>query len=145
MSKSFKLCLLYLILITWNRAGHAEGYGIIALYILGLAIIWSIIGKLEFWKKRRIFYCLPIISLIVISIIGWFNPYYRSVSVKDLEELEFEKTVLESKDSNKVEMVSNAFKLILNQNTEDPSTSLSLFFYFKILIWIDFCPMKGIV
>ena len=143
MSKSFKLCLLYLILITWNRAGHAEGYGIIALYILGLAIIWSTIGKLNFWKKRRIFQCLPIISLIVISIIGWFNPYYRSVSVKDLEELEFEKTVLESKDSNKVEMVSNAFKLILNQNTEDPSTSLSLFFYFKNTYLDRFLPNEG--
>ncbi|MEK9772863.1 MAG: hypothetical protein VW576_04805, partial [Opitutae bacterium] len=104
MSKTFKLCLLYLILITWNKAGHAEGYGTIALYILALVVLSSIVFKREFWTKRKILVCLPIFALILISIASWFNPSYRTISYKDLDDLKFEQVLLDSKDSQKIEM-----------------------------------------
>ncbi|MEK9773305.1 MAG: O-antigen ligase family protein, partial [Opitutae bacterium] len=45
--------------------------------------------------------------------------------------LKFEQVLLDSKDSQKIEMVSDAFNLMLDQKSKDPSTSLSLFFHYK--------------
>lgn len=131
MNKSSKLCLLYLILITWNKAGHADGYGTILLYVLGVMIVCCRWNDLKYLKSNFLLPCIPIIFLVVISIIAWFNPQYRTITMMDLNDLNFEKVLLSSADSNKIEMASNAINLIIGQSKKDPETSLALFYYFK--------------
>lgn len=131
MSKSLKLCLLYLILITWNKAGHADGYGTILLYFIGCIIFCCRLINFSQLKPNFFYLCVPILSLVVISIIAWFNPQYRVITMTDLNELNFEKVLLSSADSKKIEMVSNAINLIIGQSKKNPQTSLAFFYYFK--------------
>ena len=123
--------MVYLTLITWNKAGHAHGYGMIVLYIIGGMITCNQLLYLKNLKPKSLLLCLPILSFFVISIIAWLNPQYRTLTMKDLIDLKFEEVLVSSVDSKKIEFVSNGINLVIGQNKKDPRTSLALFYYFK--------------
>jgi O-antigen ligase len=131
VSTLLKLSLVYVILITWMKAGHANGIGSVILTGLGSLIIILHIGRKNFWEWRSLIFHIPLFSLIAISLISYLNPRYRAITPNDLIELKFQEVLLSSDNPSKIEMMTNAINLILDSATSSPSTSISLFYHFK--------------
>lgn len=131
MNTALKLCLVYIIFITWNKAGHADGVTNLILNGLGGLIFIIHLFQRKFWKVNHLPIYIPIVTLTIISIVSYLNPRYRVVTINDLTNLKFEKVLLQSNDPSKVEMMTRGMNLILDSAKTSPSTSISLFFYFK--------------
>ena len=131
MSISLKLCIIYLILITWNKAG-SRWLRFLILVFMGASISLIQVYKL-FLKKTSFFSLVPIFLLLSFSFTAYYNPQYRALTIKDLNDLEYEKVLLESKYPRSVELLSNAINLSLDNSKKDPQTSLALLYHFKNL------------
>jgi len=126
-----KLCLVYIIFITWNKAGHAEGITTVFLNVLAALILVLHFFQKKFWEIKLLLPYIPIVALTIISIVSFLNPRYRVISVKDITDLNFEKVMLQSNDPNKIEMMTKGMNLILDSAQTSPSNSIALYFYFK--------------
>ena len=142
INNTLKFCVAYLILITWNKAGHAEGYGTLALGIIGGIIVLNQILEKQFWNKKSLLLYLPIVGILMLSVIAWYNPQYRSIIIEDINDLNFEKALTNSQSAEKVEMITNGIKLVMDQSKKDPSTSLAIFYHFKNSYIDKFIPDK---
>ena len=131
MNTVLKLSLVYLIFITWNKAGHAEGITTVFLNVLGALILVLHFFQRKSWGVKQLILYIPIVALTIISIVSFLNPRYRVITVKDVTDLNFEKVLLQSNDPNKVEMMTKGMNLILDSAQTSPSNSIALFFYFK--------------
>lgn len=131
MSTLLKLSLAYVILVTWMKAGHAEGIGSVILTVLGSTILILHLCSKNFRERKTLVIQLPIFALTIISVISYLNPRYRVISTKDIIELKIEEVLLNSNDPSKIEMMTKAVNLILDSGKSSPSTSISLFFHFK--------------
>ena len=131
MSTLLKLSLAYVILVTWMKAGHAEGIGSVILTVLGSTILILHLGSRNFWERKILVIQLPIFALTIISVISYLNPRYRVISTKDIIELKIEEVLLNSNNPSKIEMMTKAMNLILDSAKSSPSTSISLFFHYK--------------
>ena len=78
----------------------------------------------------------------MLSVIAWYNPQYRSITIEDINDLNFEKALTNSQSAEKVEMISNGIKLVMDQSKKDPSTSLAIFYHFKNSYIDKFIPDK---
>jgi len=126
-----KLSLIFIIFITWNKAGHADGVSSYILNILGGLIVVLQLFQRRFWEINQLILFIPIVALTILSIVSFLNPRYRVVTIEDLTYLNFDDVLLTSNDPTKVEMMSKGMNLILDSAKSSPSTSISLFFYFK--------------
>jgi O-antigen ligase len=131
VSTLLKLSLLYVILIAWMKAGHADGIGSVILIGLGSMVMVFYICSKNFWERNSLILHLPILALTIISVISYQNPRYRVITHNDLFELKFEEVLLNSNNPFKIEMMSKSVNLILDSAKSSPSTSISLFFHFK--------------
>ena len=131
MNTVLKFSIVYVMFITWNKAGHAEGITTVFLNLLGGLILILHFFQRKFWERKLLLPYIPIVALTILSIVSFLNPRYRVITVKDVTDLNFEKVLLQSNDPNKVEMMTKGMNLILDSAQTSPSNSIALFFYFK--------------
>ena len=131
MNNNLKLCILYLILVTWFKAGLAGGFPGIILSILGLTLLVTQLFQNYFWTRRYFLSIIPLLLMLIWAVIGFNNPKYQALNAQDLIELNMEGTLIETRDSTKIEMISNGMNLILEKSRDDPKLSIALFFHLK--------------
>ena len=131
MNNNLKLCILYLILVTWFKAGLAEGFAGIILGILGLALLVNQLFQNYFWTRRYFLSIFPLLLLFIWAIISYNNPKHTALNAQDLIELNMEGILLETRDSAKIEMISNGMNLVLEKSRDNPKLSIALFFHLK--------------
>ena len=69
--------------------------------------------------------------MLIWALISFNNPKYQALNAQDLIELNMEGTLIETRDSTKIEMISNGMNLILEKSRDDPKLSIALFFHLK--------------
>ena len=131
MNNNLKLCILYLILVTWFKAGLAEGFAGLILSFLGLALLATQLFQNYFWTRRCFLSVLPLLLMFIWALISFNNPKYKALNAQELIELNMEGTLLETRDSAKIEMISNGMNLILEKSRDNPQLSIALFFHLK--------------
>ena len=131
MNNNLKLCILYLILVTWFKAGLAGGFPEIILGILGLTLLATQLLQNYFWTRRCFLSILPLLLMFIWALISFNNPKYKALEAQELIELNLEETLLETRDSTKIEMISNGMNLVLEKSRDNPQLSIALFFHLK--------------
>ena len=131
MNNNLKLCILYLILVTWFKAGLAGGFPGIILGILGLTLLVTQLFQNYFWTRKYFLSIVPLLLMFIWAVISFNNPKYQAINAQDLIELNMEGTLIETRDSTKIEMISNGMNLILEKSRDDPKLSIALFFHLK--------------
>ena len=131
MNNNLKLCILYLILVTWFKAGLAEGFAGIILSFLGLALLVTQLFQNYFWTRRCFLSILPLLLMFIWALISFNNPKYKALNAQELIELNMEGTLLETRDSAKIEMISNGMNLILEKSRDNPQVVDCFIFSFK--------------
>ena len=69
--------------------------------------------------------------MFIWALISFNNPKYKALNAQELIELNMEGTLLETRDSAKIEMISNGMNLILEKSRDNPQLSIALFFHLK--------------
>ena len=131
MSKSLKLCLVYLTLITWNKAGHAHGYGMIVLYIIGGMITCNQLLYLKNLKPKSLLLCLPIFIFLCNINYCLVESTISNTYNERSDRLKFEEVLVSSVDSKKIEFVSNGINLVIGQNKKDQNEPCTFLLFQK--------------
>ena len=115
MATQLKLCFIYLILLSWCKAGLADGLPKIALLALSVIIIGNLIYN-KFWLNFQnffgLFFLLPILFIFIIS---YLNPSYNWLTLGQVKDLKFIENLSSSKDIDSALTVSKRFKILLNE------------------------------
>jgi len=110
------LCIAYLIIITWCKAGLAYGLPQITLFSLSLLILLKlIINKFWLFNKGRLllFTFTVILSLFTIS---YFNPTYKWLNNKDFEQEKVFHKIQSAENIYSANVVSKRMKLLSSVN-----------------------------
>lgn len=115
MATQLKLCFIYLILLSWCKAGLADGLPKIALLALSVIIIGNLIYN-KFWLNFQnffgLFFLLPILFIFIIS---YLNPSYNWLTLGQVKDLKFIENLSSSKNIDSALTVSKRFKILLNE------------------------------
>lgn len=122
--------LILLIIVSWAKAGLAGDW---ILYLVDISVFWMLIFSLngKWAKKQIIIPGIPIIILIVVFIVSYFNPTYKILNDDEWIKLNVQKSLTEEANISKVQMAIKAFDNIYKVSKKDPELSVALFFHFK--------------
>lgn len=130
MPTQLKLCFIYLILLSWCKAGLADGLPKIALFALSLIIIGNLIFN-KFWLNiRRFFGFFFLLPILIIFIISFLNPSYNWLTFDQIKDLKFQENVRSTKNIENALTASKRFKILLNEELPK-EYKLSIFFDLK--------------
>lgn len=129
VSLLLKLCLCYLVLLTWMKAGLVDGFPRAILFGLSFVILCLHFGKRSSWRIAKLLPLAPLLFLTALFLSSLLNPAYRVLTVKDLNALGFREKLLQSGNAEKIELLSNGLNGVINRSLSDPSGSLVLFFH----------------
>ena len=131
MNTNLKICVAYLILISWLKAGLAEGYAELLLSFLGAVILCNQLFQKFFWTRKYLLSILPMFLITIWFAVAFNNPRYRVLTTQDLIDFKMEKTLLESRNPEKIKMISTGINSVLDQAKANPPLSIALFFHLK--------------
>ena len=131
MNTNLKLCVAYIILISWLKAGLADGYAGLLVSFLGIVVLGKLLLRKLFWTRRYLLSLLPLLSMTIWFVMAYNNPRYRVLNTKDLIHFKMEKTLLESKNPEKIKMISKGINLVIDKGRVNPPLSIALFFHLK--------------
>ena len=86
--------LILLIIVSWAKAGLAGDW---ILYLVDISVFWMLIFSLngKWAKKQIIIPGIPIIILIVVFIVSYFNPSFKKLNDKEWIKLNVQKSINE--------------------------------------------------
>ncbi len=129
MNRSFKLTLLYVVLYPWYKGGLASGYGTFFFIGIGsIILIDNFTGKKNLISNK--IHLFTFLSLLIL-LISYFNPRYRTLNDNDLLKSNFHKVIVNTGNINQSKYLADSIKYILDTSKTNPSTSLAIFFHFK--------------
>jgi len=131
VNTNLKICVAYLILISWLKAGLAEGYAELLLSFLGAVILCNQLFQKFFWTRKYLLSILPMFLITIWFAVAFNNPRYRVLTTQDLIDFKMEKTLLESRNPEKIKMISTGINSVLDQAKANPPLSIALFFHLK--------------
>ena len=123
----FRLCILYILLIPWLKAGLAEGIFKLLTGILLILLLLLSLRDIRWGKLNRIA-VLFTTTIPVLFLISFLNPSFRAIDHEDLKELNFYKRLQSSNDLHAAQFLSQRFRSILATNEHSKSQSLAIFF-----------------
>jgi O-antigen ligase len=131
VNTNLKLCVAYIILISWLKAGLADGYAGILLNFLAILVLSKQLFRKLFWTRKYLLSILPLFLMTTWFAMAYNNPRYRVLTTNDLIHSKMEKTLLESKSSEKIKMISSGINLVIDKAKVNPPLSIALLFHLK--------------
>ena len=123
----FKIVSLYFIVISWLKAGLADGLWKFALLLL-LSVVSIIAIRNIQWRTAHIPVALFSAILPALFFVSIMNPSFRSIDAEILRELNFYKRLQSSQNLEGAQFISQRFRSIMSTAENSRSESLAIFF-----------------
>ena len=121
-----KYASLYIVTISWFKAGLVDGAQKVFLLVFLLIILALILFKCKGRiNSINIIYLSLVIPLLFIM--SYLNPQYRVISQVDLKELNFKERLQTTKNFEGGKFLTERFKSILSTKQHSSSQSIAIF------------------